>query len=88
METREENGIIYYQNPHNLDWLEFAFRHLGCDAIALNDAVCDLKNVKIIAYAASKEKNHELYEVFKKNYGDGSYTVMLHIGEWEANGIA
>ena len=87
MDVKEKDGIAYLNKPETLDWLEFAFKHLGCDTITVDDEDGDLRKVTLVAYAVSEDKNLALEQVFRKNYNDGKHIIMSGISEVEAYGI-
>lgn len=85
--TKEENGIVYFDEPRTVHFLKFAFEHMGCDSIALRDSVDDPTKIKIVAYAANKSANPLLQLVLKTKYGLENYVTMRHMSEMEAYSI-
>ena len=88
VDTRQENGIVYFNKPTTLDWLKFTFQHLDCNAIAIDNGDDDLRQTTLVAYASSREYNRVLERIFKERYQGGAYGLMVGVSEWEANGIA
>jgi len=51
-------SVVFLEIPIDIEPLEWAFEHLGCNALVVNNQPKDLMTV--IAYASSPEANSEL----------------------------
>ncbi|MBQ6735580.1 MAG: hypothetical protein IJR00_11825 [Lachnospiraceae bacterium] len=87
MTYSEADGLIFYESPLTVKYLDFAFQHMGCDSIAVRDSVFEPDKTKIVAYASAKEYNPQLWKVFKSDYGKENYAIMKHMSEAEAYSI-
>lgn len=50
--------IIQYHEPMKVNTLEWAFNHLGCDALVVDED--DAVSMKLIAYVTNKNYNDDL----------------------------
>ena len=85
--TRQENGIVYFDKPVTMNFLEFAFDHLGCDAIATRESSMDLEKTDIVAYASEEKYNNLLRKILYEKFGKEHYVTMGGISEVQAYGI-
>ena len=84
--TKEIDGIIYFDEPLKHDCIDWALTHLDCDTIIKDgDDVDD--PVEIICYASSEEYNSELRKIFNEKYKNDGYIILQHISSLEVNTI-
>ncbi len=57
-------GIKILNQPEKVNTLEWAFEHIGCDALVEKDDSCT--TMTILAYALDNKSNENLYELLKK----------------------
>ena len=87
MKKTVKDGIVYYDKPHTVDYLDFLYGHIGCDLI-VTLASADRKDTNdVVAYASDKSKNALLRKIFKTKYNNGEYLIRRHISEVQAYGI-
>ena len=87
MATTEQDGIVFFDKPKTVDYLEFLFDHIGCDMIITMESADRGNTNDVVAFASSKEKNPTLRRIFKTRYNNGKYLIHHHISEEQANGI-
>ena len=87
MKMHEENGIVYYDEPYRVNYLDFLYQHLDCDAIIKRDDAGTYENVQIVAYSVAKEKNELLWRIFREKYTGSDYVIGSHISKERINAI-
>ena len=81
------NGIVVFEPPMPADRYKFLFEHLDCDSIVDDNNDVNNNDIKIIAYAVSKDYNMMLQEYFDKRRFSGKYYIMQGIDNREVNCI-
>lgn len=85
--TTLQDGIIYFEKPVIVDFIDFSYAHLGCDAIAFRDENKLIGQVKLVAYASDKQHNNLLRKIFLEKYGKKDYCIETGLSEAQADGI-
>lgn len=63
----EIDGIIYFEHPFEVDYLEWLSKHLDCDSIITRESsYSDV--VHVICYACTSDYNKDLRIVRNKKY--------------------
>lgn len=83
----ERDGVVYCEEPMEVNYIDFGYEHLGCDSIITAESADTEENSTIVAYASSPEFNRRLREVFRERFDGGRYVMMKHISEVQAHGI-
>ena len=87
MNTYEEDGIVYFKEPTELDWGEFLYSHLGCDFIVQKPKSGGMRKWIFIAYATAEENNDKLERVFDVNYASGEYRHYRGIDKYALSAV-
>lgn len=75
-------GIKVLEQPEKVNTLEWAFEHIGCDALVVKDDSCN--TMTILAYSTNVKFNKNLYELQKSN---SNSIIFKNTDENEVNSI-
>lgn len=86
VKTTLQDGIIYFEKPITVDFIDFSYAHLGCDTIAYRNENEPTGRVKLVAYDSDKRHNN-----FKKNFLDNNgkkeFCIETGLSEARTDGI-
>ena len=85
--TTLQDGIIYFEKPVTVDFIDCSYAHLGCDAIALRDENRLTGQVKLVAYASDEQHNKLLRKIFLDKYGKKDFYIETGLSEAQADVI-
>ena len=85
--TTLQDGIIYFEKPITVDFIDFSYAHLGCDAIAYRDENEPTGRVRLVAYASDKQHNNFLRKIFLDKYGKKEFCIETGLSEAQTDGI-
>lgn len=75
-------GVRILEQPEKVNTIEWAFEHIGCDALVVKDNSCT--TMTILAYTLDNKFNADLYKL-QQNYDNS--IVFKNTDENEVNSI-
>jgi len=86
MQGKNIDGIIYFEKPYSVDFIDFGYAHLDCDSIITLES-SDSDEIEVVCYASEPKYNKTLREIFNSSYKNKGYCIMQHISSLEATSI-
>ena len=83
---KQYTGIIFYEKPYNINFIDFGYSHIGCDSIIVDKESPD-GTVDVICYASEPKYNDTLYNIYNEEYKDKGYSILQRISSLEASSI-
>lgn len=87
-ETGKEivEGIVYYKEPVKVDYVEYGYAHLDCDAIIIQNPD-NVYEIYVVCEPIAPEYCDKLLKLFKEEYTDEKYLYYHGITSGEVNSI-
>ena len=80
----EKNGLIYFEKPFEVDYVDWIPKHLDCDSIITKESL-DPDRITVICYASREEFNILLKKIRDEVYPDCD--LLRGMGSEEVNCI-